>query len=147
MGALCRCGDEREAFKGSGVGLACARSAINPEVPASGRQRRIVKRQTAAAKILTLIGLNIQDNRLLRGMTQEELAARSGIGSKTISSYECGARITKVRVAHLAALCAVFGVTLVEFFTQIEREQQEAGRKHYSTRLPVYRQIDGELKQ
>jgi transcriptional regulator with XRE-family HTH domain len=48
-------------------------------------------------------------------LTQTAAAARSGVGVKSISSFECGDRTEAMKVAQLLRLLSVYGVTLVEF--------------------------------
>lgn len=60
--------------------------------------------------------LKLRELRRLRGLTQKEVARRSGIGVKTISSFETGERIGSLKLEQLERLLAVYGVTPEEFF-------------------------------
>jgi len=60
--------------------------------------------------------LKLRELRRMRGLTQQEAALRSGIGVKTLSSYESGQRIGSIKVAHLLALLSAYHVTPAEFF-------------------------------
>lgn len=60
--------------------------------------------------------LKLRELRRLRRLTQKDVARLSGIGVKTISSFETGDRIGSLKVAQLERLLAVYGVTQTEFF-------------------------------
>ncbi|MGA7613737.1 MAG: helix-turn-helix transcriptional regulator [Thermoanaerobaculia bacterium] len=64
----------------------------------------------------THVVLKLRDLRIERGWTQQELAARSGIGVKSISSFETGDRIESMKIGQLESLLAAFGVSDREFF-------------------------------
>jgi transcriptional regulator with XRE-family HTH domain len=61
--------------------------------------------------------LKLRELRARAGLTQEEVATRSGIGVKTISSFESGARIGTMKVAQLERILAVYNRTLDAFFS------------------------------
>lgn len=61
--------------------------------------------------------LKLRELRVRAGLTQDEVAARSGVGVKTLSSFESGARITSMKVAQLEAILRVYGVSLDHFFS------------------------------
>jgi ABC-type lipoprotein export system ATPase subunit len=66
--------------------------------------------------------LKLRELRRMRGLTQEEAALSSGIGVKTLSSFETGQRISSMKLAHLMQLLATYDVTPAEFFgTTVER--------------------------
>lgn len=52
-----------------------------------------------------------------RGLTQAEVAARSGVGVKTLSSFETSKRSHAIKVVQLAAILAVYGMTIGQFDT------------------------------
>jgi len=54
--------------------------------------------------------------RHMQRLTQREAARRSGVGEKTISSFETGARIDAIKVVHLLKLLKAYGITPVAFF-------------------------------
>jgi transcriptional regulator with XRE-family HTH domain len=60
--------------------------------------------------------IRLRDVRLLCGLTQAEVAKRSGVGMKTISSYETGARIDQIKVVQLLKILRVYGVAPAAFF-------------------------------
>ena len=62
------------------------------------------------------IVLRLRELRRLRGLSQSEVAHRSGLGIKTISSFETGHRIESMKLSQLEQLLAVYGVSKSEFF-------------------------------
>jgi len=60
--------------------------------------------------------LKLRELRRMSGLSQKEAALSSGIGEKTLSSFESGTRITSIKLAQLLALLAVYNVTPAEFF-------------------------------
>ena len=60
--------------------------------------------------------LKLRELRRLRGLSQKEAALSSGMGEKTLSSFETGERITSIRLTQLLALLSVYDVTPAEFF-------------------------------
>ena len=67
--------------------------------------------------------LKLRELRRMRGLTQKDVARLSGVGHKTISSFETGERIGSLKLAQLERLLAVYGLTETEFFGgSIEKE-------------------------
>jgi transcriptional regulator with XRE-family HTH domain len=67
--------------------------------------------------------LKLREIRRMRGLSQKDVARLSGVGEKTISSFETGERIGSLKLAQLARLLAVYGLTEAEFFDgRIEKE-------------------------
>lgn len=67
--------------------------------------------------------LKLREARRLRGLTQREAADRSGVGVKTISSFETGERITAITLVQLQKLLRAYDLTEAEFFSPLfERE-------------------------
>ncbi|HEX6099753.1 MAG TPA: helix-turn-helix transcriptional regulator [Thermoanaerobaculia bacterium] len=67
--------------------------------------------------------MKLRELRRLRGLTQKDVARLSGVGEKTISSFETGERIGSLKLAQLERLLATYGLSEVEFFGgRIERE-------------------------
>ena len=62
------------------------------------------------------IVLRLRELRRLRGMSQKDVAVRSGVGEKTISSFETGERVESLKVSQLRRLLSVYGMTEREFF-------------------------------
>ena len=60
--------------------------------------------------------LKLRELRRMRGLTQADVARLSGVGQKTISSFETGERIDSLKLAQLERLLAVYGLTAGEFF-------------------------------
>lgn len=67
--------------------------------------------------------LKLREIRKLRGLSQKDVARISGVGEKTISSFETGQRIDSLKLAQLKRLLGVYGLTEAEFFgCSIERQ-------------------------
>jgi transcriptional regulator with XRE-family HTH domain len=60
--------------------------------------------------------LKLRELRRMSGLSQKEAALSSGVGEKTLSSFESGTRITSIKLAQLLALLAVYRVSPAEFF-------------------------------
>src|SRR5688572_8036625 len=60
--------------------------------------------------------LKLREARRMRGLSQKEAARRSGVGQKTISSFETGSRIGSLKLAQLESLLEAYGLTEAEFF-------------------------------
>jgi transcriptional regulator with XRE-family HTH domain len=60
--------------------------------------------------------LKLREVRRLRGLSQKDVARRSGVGVKTISSFETGDRIGSLKLAQLERLLAAYNLTAAEFF-------------------------------
>lgn len=67
--------------------------------------------------------LKLREIRRLRGLSQKDVARLSGVGEKTISSFETGQRIGSLKLDQLNRLLAVYGLTEAEFFgSSVERQ-------------------------
>ncbi len=67
--------------------------------------------------------LKLREIRRLRGLSQKDVARISGVGEKTISSFETGQRIGSLKLAQLKRLLGVYGLTEAEFFGgSVERQ-------------------------
>jgi transcriptional regulator with XRE-family HTH domain len=67
--------------------------------------------------------LKLREIRRMRGLTQKDVARISGVGEKTISSFETGHRIDSLKLAQLKRMLSVYGLTEAEFFSgTIEKE-------------------------
>jgi transcriptional regulator with XRE-family HTH domain len=67
--------------------------------------------------------LKLREIRRLRGLSQKDVAKLSGVGEKTISSFETGQRIGSLKLAQLKRMLNVYGVTEAEFFGgMVERQ-------------------------
>jgi transcriptional regulator with XRE-family HTH domain len=60
--------------------------------------------------------LKLREIRRMRGLSQRDVARLSGVGVKTISSFETGDRIGSLKLAQLERLLAAYGLTAAEFF-------------------------------
>ena len=59
----------------------------------------------------------------MRGLTQKDVARLSGVGEKTISSFETGQRIGSLKLAQLKRMLSVYGLTESDFFSgSVEKE-------------------------
>src|ERR1043165_833550 len=67
--------------------------------------------------------LKLREIRRMRGLSQKDVARLSGVGEKTISSFETGERIGSLKLAQLERLLGVYGLTPAEFFDgRVEKE-------------------------
>ena len=67
--------------------------------------------------------LKLREIRRLRGLSQKDVARISGVGEKTISSFETGQRIGSLKLSQLKRLLTVYGLTEAEFFGgSVERQ-------------------------
>ncbi len=60
--------------------------------------------------------LKLREIRRLRGLSQKDAARLSGVGEKTISSFETGQRIGSLKLSQLKRLLGVYGLSEAEFF-------------------------------
>lgn len=60
--------------------------------------------------------LKLREARRMRGLSQKDAARLSGVGAKTISSFETGIRIESLKFAQLKSLLEAYGLTEAEFF-------------------------------
>ena len=60
--------------------------------------------------------LKLREVRRMRCMSQKDVARISGVGEKTISSFETGERIGSLKLSQLKRLLGVYGLTEAEFF-------------------------------
>lgn len=63
--------------------------------------------------------LKLREARRLRGLSQREAADRSGVGVKTISSFETGGRITSMTLMQLQRILRAYDLTEAEFFSPV----------------------------
>ena len=67
--------------------------------------------------------LKLREIRRMRGFTQKDVARISGVGEKTISSFETGQRIGALKLSQLKRLLSVYGLTEADFFSgSIEKQ-------------------------
>jgi len=60
--------------------------------------------------------LKLRELRRLSRLSQKEAGLSSGVGEKSLSSFETGERIDSMKISQLLALLAVYNVTPAEFF-------------------------------
>jgi transcriptional regulator with XRE-family HTH domain len=60
--------------------------------------------------------LKLREARRLRGLSQKDVALLSGVGVKTISSFETGERIGSLKLSQLKRLLDAYGLTEADFF-------------------------------
>ena len=60
--------------------------------------------------------LKLREIRRMRGLSQKDVARLSGVGEKTISSFETGHRIGSLKLAQLKKMLKVYGLRESEFF-------------------------------
>jgi len=61
--------------------------------------------------------LKLRELRRSKGLRQSDVARASGLGIKTISSFETGERIESMKISQLERILAVYGLTATEFFS------------------------------
>src|SRR5438094_4895844 len=67
--------------------------------------------------------LKLREIRRMRGLSQKDVAHLSGVGEKTISSFETGQRIGSLKVSQLKRMLKVYGMSEAEFFGgSVEKE-------------------------
>src|ERR1043166_6421627 len=67
--------------------------------------------------------LKLREIRRMRGLSQKDVARVSGVGEKTISSFETGERIGSLKLSQLQRLLDAYGLTAAEFFDgRVEKE-------------------------
>ena len=84
------------------------------------------------------IGLKLKELRILKGLTQEELADRAELSKGFISQLE--RNLTSPSIATLTDILQCLGTTLGEFFNETPEEQIVFGRSDY------FEKTDSELK-
>ena len=84
------------------------------------------------------IGTKLKELRILKGLTQEELADRSELSKGFISQLE--RNLTAPSIATLTDILQCLGTTLGEFFNETPEEQIVFGRSDY------FEKTDSELK-
>src|SRR5229473_5133429 len=67
--------------------------------------------------------LKLREIRRVRGLSQKDVARLSGVGEKTISSFETGQRIGSLKLAQLKRMLKVYGLSEADFFgASVEKE-------------------------
>jgi transcriptional regulator with XRE-family HTH domain len=67
--------------------------------------------------------LKLREIRRMRGLSQKDVSRLSGVGEKTISSFETGQRIGSLKLSQLKRLLKVYGLSETDFFgSSVERQ-------------------------
>jgi transcriptional regulator with XRE-family HTH domain len=67
--------------------------------------------------------IKLREIRRIRNLSQKDVARMSGVGEKTISSFETGQRIGSLKLAQLKRMLKVYGLSEAEFFgATVEKE-------------------------
>src|SRR5438552_7349412 len=67
--------------------------------------------------------LKLREIRRMRNLSQKDVAKLSGVGEKTISSFETGQRIGSLKLAQLKRMLKVYGLSETDFFgASVEKE-------------------------
>lgn len=66
------------------------------------------------------VAWKLQELRRVRGLRLKDAAERSGLGLKSISSFETGERTASMKLSQLVLLLRAYGVTVQEFFAAID---------------------------
>jgi transcriptional regulator with XRE-family HTH domain len=61
--------------------------------------------------------IKLRELRFRKGLSQREAAEASGLGVKTISSFETGARIESLKLSQLERLAAAYDCSMAAFFS------------------------------
>ena len=67
--------------------------------------------------------IKLREARRIRGLSQKDVAEMSGVGAKTISSFETGQRIGSLKLSQLKKLLSVYGMSEREFFGGMIEQQ------------------------
>jgi len=60
--------------------------------------------------------LKLREIRRIKGLSQKDAAKLSGVGEKTISSFETGERVGSMKLSQLKRLLAIYDMTEADFF-------------------------------
>jgi transcriptional regulator with XRE-family HTH domain len=64
------------------------------------------------------IVLKLRELRRLRGLSQKDVGRLSGVGEKTVSSFETGDRIDSMKLSQLRKLLRVYNIAEDDFFSR-----------------------------
>jgi transcriptional regulator with XRE-family HTH domain len=64
------------------------------------------------------IVLKLRELRRLRGLSQKDVGRLSGVGEKTVSSFETGDRIDSMKLSQLRKLLRLYNITEDDFFSR-----------------------------
>jgi transcriptional regulator with XRE-family HTH domain len=80
------------------------------------------------------IVLKLRELRRLRGLSQKDVGRLSGVGEKTLSSFETGDRIDAMKLSQLRKLLRVYAVTEDDFFSRKMDDLFDPDSPHQHTR-------------
>jgi transcriptional regulator with XRE-family HTH domain len=83
------------------------------------------------------IVLKLRELRHHRGLSQKDVGRLSGVGEKTLSSFETGERIDTMKLTQLQALLKVYGITEDTFFSDKLDELFDPTYVRVATRLDM----------
>ena len=81
------------------------------------------------------IVLKLRELRRFRGLSQKDVGRLSGVGEKSLSSFETGERIDTMKIGQLRALLAVYRISEEDFFSDKLDEMFDPTYVRVSTRL------------
>lgn len=90
-----------------------------------------------------LFGRHLRRVRKLRGLTQEDLSVRTGIGRATVASIELGRQAVALHQA--VGLCKVLGVKLADLLEEPAEDLEELRGVIADSDLAIVSQIRQEL--
>lgn len=85
-------------------------------------------RQLLDARTSRAVAEVLWQYRITANLTQAEAGNRSGVGEKTISTFETRDRISAIKFSQLLALLATYGVTLARFADDLDANLAELRR-------------------
>lgn len=113
-----------------------------------------MSRFARATRVHHPLASRLRTARVLRGLSQREAGRRSGVGEKSISSFETGDRVQAMKVSQLERILKVYGVPLDRFFadTPFGNLAEEARaeldvREFVGEELPAILKIDRILER
>lgn len=91
--------------------------------------------------------LKLRELRHLRGLSQKDAARLSGVGEKTLSSFETGERIDAMKLSQFQALLAIYDVTEEDFFSDKLDQLFDPTYVRESTRIDAITERIGALPE
>jgi transcriptional regulator with XRE-family HTH domain len=88
----------------------------------------------------------LRDARWRSGLTQKEVASASGIGVRTISSFETGERIESLKVGQLRRILRACGTSEAVFFG-LPSEEERAREEEFEMLTGMMRALPDDLRQ
>jgi transcriptional regulator with XRE-family HTH domain len=82
--------------------------------------------------------LKLRELRRLRRLTQKDVGTLTGVGEKTLSSFETGERIGSLKLSQLRKLLALYGITEEEFVSHKIEELFDRDAGQTRTRVETF---------